>query len=368
LAERAQCVLVEGGKLSGGHSGAIFPVEPESKVPIQTISCVPAALPENHFRQFTVVSYRLRILPRTILLDSFDIGKALMQESAHEQHEHVAQRLLQPQPDVHQPSPVSGVTSGSATLLDPLELESLKLVMDASLRVHARHHFFTWTQGLLQNLVKHEALICALRNAEPMSFHVESFSTSPVEPALFSDLFRQDASMVPHLIKTWEENSYRPVVCETGSASPFAQSALWREFNRIGADTVVAHGTYDAFGKPASFFVFACRSQTLGPRQVYCTELIVPFLQQAWVRTQIDRPVIEGAAAAHPAGAGVLTAREQEVLKWVHLGKSNIEIGTILEISPLTVKNHVQKILRKLNVQNRTQAVGKAMALRILTI
>jgi len=41
---------------------------------------------------------------------------------------------------------------------------------------------------------------------------------------------------------------------------------------------------------------------------------------------------------------------------------------TILEISPLTVKNHVQKILRKLNVQNRTQAVGKAMALRILSI
>jgi len=300
-------------------------------------------------------------------LDSFDIGKALMHASAHEQHEHIAQRLLQPQPQVHQPAPVIGVTSGNASLLDPLELESLKLVMDASLRVHARHHFFTWTQGLLQNLVKHEALVCALRNAEPMSFHVESFSTSPLEPALFSDLFRQDASMVPHLIKTWEENSYRPVVCETASASAFAQSALWREFNRIGADSVVAHGTYDAFGKPASFFVFACRSQTLSPRQVYCVELIVPFLHQAWVRTQIDRPV-EGAAAVHPAGAGVLTSREQEVLKWVHLGKSNIEIGTILEISPLTVKNHVQKILRKLNVQNRTQAVGKAMALRILTI
>jgi len=59
---------------------------------------------------------------------------------------------------------------------------------------------------------------------------------------------------------------------------------------------------------------------------------------------------------------------EQEILKWIHVGKSNIEIGTILAISPLTVKNHVQKILRKLNVQNRTQAVGKALALRILSI
>jgi DNA-binding CsgD family transcriptional regulator len=40
----------------------------------------------------------------------------------------------------------------------------------------------------------------------------------------------------------------------------------------------------------------------------------------------------------------------------------------ILKISPLTVKNHVQKILRKLDVLNRTQAVGKALALRVLNI
>lgn len=51
---------------------------------------------------------------------------------------------------------------------------------------------------------------------------------------------------------------------------------------------------------------------------------------------------------------------------WIRLGKSNFEIGTILGISPLTVKNHVQKILRKLNVRNRTQAVGRTLALRFL--
>ena len=141
------------------------------------------------------------------------------------EHQLVVQRRPQP------PAPVNSATSGSPALLDPLELESFKLIIDASLRVYARPHFFTWTQGLLQNLVKHEALICALRDAEPMSFHVESFSTSPLEPALFSDMFRQDTSMVPHIIKTWEENSYQPVVCDTGKASPYAQSALSREFD-----------------------------------------------------------------------------------------------------------------------------------------
>lgn len=261
---------------------------------------------------------------------------------------------------------VSSVSPPNVSLLDPLDLEALMLNIEASLRVHARHQLFTWTQGLLQNLVKHELLVCTLRNAEPMTFHVDSFAMSMPDLGRFGDMFRQDTSVVPHLIKTWEDNHFQPVICETGEDSPFAGSAFARELNRIGANTLLAHGTYDVFGKLVSFFIFACQTGTIGARQVYFAELVVPYLHLAWVRSQVNRP--SESADASPAGAGLLTPREQEILRWIHLGKSNIEIGAILEISPLTVKNHVQKILRKLNVQNRTQAVGKAMALRILSI
>ena len=71
-------------------------------------------------------------------------------------------------------------------------------------------------------------------------------------------------------------------------------------------------------------------------------------------------------SADKASSQSVLTVRELDILKWIYLGKSNFEIGAILKISPLTVKNHVQKTLRKLNVLNRTQAVGKALALRIV--
>ncbi len=54
-----------------------------------------------------------------------------------------------------------------------------------------------------------------------------------------------------------------------------------------------------------------------------------------------------------------LSAREAEILRWIALGKTNPEIGSILNISAFTVKNHVQRILKKLDVTNRTQAVGK---------
>jgi len=51
-----------------------------------------------------------------------------------------------------------------------------------------------------------------------------------------------------------------------------------------------------------------------------------------------------------------LTQRETQVLRHVALGLSNKEIGRSLEISVETVKEHVQNILRKIAVTDRTQA------------
>jgi DNA-binding NarL/FixJ family response regulator len=62
----------------------------------------------------------------------------------------------------------------------------------------------------------------------------------------------------------------------------------------------------------------------------------------------------------------LVTGRECQILEGVRDGKSNREIAKALGLSPLTVKNHVQKILRKLGASNRTQAVTQAMANGVL--
>lgn len=53
-----------------------------------------------------------------------------------------------------------------------------------------------------------------------------------------------------------------------------------------------------------------------------------------------------------------LTQREGEVLAWVAQGKTNTEIATILGITPLTAKKHLENILHKLGVENRTAAAA----------
>lgn len=53
-----------------------------------------------------------------------------------------------------------------------------------------------------------------------------------------------------------------------------------------------------------------------------------------------------------------LTPREREVLEWVTLGKSNWEVGQILDCSTGTVKKHMQRIFDKLGVENRMSAAN----------
>ena len=54
-----------------------------------------------------------------------------------------------------------------------------------------------------------------------------------------------------------------------------------------------------------------------------------------------------------------MSERELDIMRWVCKGKTNGEIGQILDISFFTVKNHLQRIFRKLDVLNRAQAVAK---------
>lgn len=77
----------------------------------------------------------------------------------------------------------------------------------------------------------------------------------------------------------------------------------------------------------------------------------------AWTREELRR--VTGALATPRLSADIevpLTQRESEVLRQMALGLTNKEIAKALSISYETVKEHVQHILRKIGVTDRTQA------------
>lgn len=79
----------------------------------------------------------------------------------------------------------------------------------------------------------------------------------------------------------------------------------------------------------------------------------------AWLERSLEaarRSYSEPGSPFHP-----LSEREMEVLHCVVRGQSNKEIAALLGISHQTVKNHITSILRKFNVEDRTQAVVYAL-------
>jgi DNA-binding NarL/FixJ family response regulator len=77
---------------------------------------------------------------------------------------------------------------------------------------------------------------------------------------------------------------------------------------------------------------------------------------EAPLRSELRRLASRSAETAEDSADVILTQREREVLRHMALGLSNKEIGKALEISVDTVKEHVQNILRKIQVSDRTQA------------
>ncbi|MPY23229.1 LuxR family transcriptional regulator [Shewanella psychropiezotolerans] len=82
---------------------------------------------------------------------------------------------------------------------------------------------------------------------------------------------------------------------------------------------------------------------SLNTEQLATLELINAVSAQAM--TRLMHPVEE------------LTKREREILAWSSEGKSSWEIGMICSITERTVKFHLKNIYKKLNVQNRAQAI-----------
>jgi DNA-binding NarL/FixJ family response regulator len=82
--------------------------------------------------------------------------------------------------------------------------------------------------------------------------------------------------------------------------------------------------------------------------------LLAPSVTRRLIQEFARQP---GAAAPPPAPLGTLTQREREVLALIGGGLSNGEIAARLYISQATVKTHVKRILMKLGLRDRVQAV-----------
>jgi DNA-binding CsgD family transcriptional regulator len=195
--------------------------------------------------------------------------------------------------------------------------------------------FFLWSQGPLQALLPHAVLVCAQLGADGGVVRSAAWHSAVMAEAEVRGLSDPRQGQVARLAQAWRAGGRRVAII----------------------DGVLVHGSAAGGG---SFFALFRASWPDPARQAYVLELLLPYLHAHWLALP------DGTQAAPAGAARAASARELEVLHWVSIGKSNEEVGQILGISGGTVKSHLQRIYKLLGVSNRTQAVSRGIALRLL--
>jgi transcriptional regulator EpsA len=250
---------------------------------------------------------------------------------------------------------------------DAVDAANLMAALAEGLRIRRRVEFFAWTQSSLQDLIPHGMLLCGLPRSSGGRMFFDYFHHVPIHPKVLARLCHPRQGLAAEMVDLWLSAGAEPLSIGPGVPGT-SQGRLALELVSLGLGDLICHGIPNAqIGAGVHCFLgFVALPTAPTLRDRHLIELLVPHVFNAYCRALSPerQPVRRGTDL--PDGEQIVTDREVEILKWVREGKSNQEIGMILNISPLTVKNHVQKILRKLQASNRAQAVSKAIALKLL--
>ncbi len=239
-----------------------------------------------------------------------------------------------------------------------------------SLQVKCHLQLMLWLQGDFQRSLPHQIFIAAWGDFSRGLVQHDVVSTLPALRT--SRIANRDISQfTSHLFHRWLGHGAAPFAArfENLTLSPDGTG-------RDGLDafttmrSVLVHGIRDARGRHDCIYIFLNNDPVVGPQALDHLRIMLPFVDTA-VRQVEHLPCqnVEDAAPQEPDipdAAGCIAAtdlqlssRELEIMDWVRMGKTNYEVGKILDISTFTVKNHLQRIFRKLEVTNRAQAAAQ---------
>lgn len=238
-----------------------------------------------------------------------------------------------------------------------------------TLAVDVRSHFdvLTWLQGDVQRYLPHDILIAAWGHFDLGAIRHDIVSALP---GVRSRASNPDAlaPLLLTLFGRWTESDKQPFVLSAGQGGFVLQDQ--GQHCALGAAmqtmrSAIVHGITDERSNHHCLYVAFSARENVSDAERGAMAVALPYIDSALRRvTHLPHQAYHQAGAASTPAAQAqpahdLTEREAEVLSWVTLGKTNPEIGSILSISEFTVKNHMQRVFKKLEVNNRAQAVGK---------
>lgn len=252
----------------------------------------------------------------------------------------------------------------SLVILSKLEQEYLLRIIESSLQVGDLRQFFLWTQGQLQALLPHQLMVCMQFAPDGSLQRIEPVHGSVIDERALAQLCDPRVGLALRLARHCTAGDALPCMADLadmGAAGEARAFAPFRdELKHCGYHNLILDGSGALAGDTTVFALFGLPMRP-GPRHAYFLALLLPTLHLALVRLARQAPARRQGRA--PAARRPLSGREADIVSWLREGKRNDEIGALLGISTLTVKNHLQRIYRLLDVHNRTEAVARCAGL-----
>jgi DNA-binding CsgD family transcriptional regulator len=236
------------------------------------------------------------------------------------------------------------------------EVEQTRLVraIETAIDVHLRDQFRAWMSGPFRDLLPHESMVC-LEIGDQGQFHlVEFLQHSLIEAEIIDFICNPAHGLAVRLTRLFRSKARMSYAV----ASPLFESLLEsytgnRHPEAVPVSNAVVHRTRFLSGAEYHFILFNVPPEHL-EHSPHLFKLLSSHLKMA-----LSRVINTEEMKSHVS----LTDRELEMLRWMADNKSRREIAVALGISPITVKNHISKIYRKLDVENRADAVARGLGI-----
>jgi transcriptional regulator EpsA len=250
--------------------------------------------------------------------------------------------------------------------LSPEDLPHYHRVVTHSVTVRSHFDMLIWLQDDMQRYLPHDIMLAAWGDFEKTDLQHDIISpllsvrSRNADPEIIAPLLRA-------LFSRWVEFGFQAFTIEADdngfplqyTSRPCALSEAVKTM-RSG----MVHGIKDEQANHHCLYIIFSSQASYSERARFAMPMLLPYIDSALRQvTQLPRQVTAVEPVPPEISFKDLTKREIQILFWVALGKTNPEIGKILFISGHTVKNHMQRVFKKLNVVNRAQAVGSYKAL-----
>ncbi len=160
----------------------------------------------------------------------------------------------------------------------------------------------------------------------------------------------------PFMQHTLKGGGHTPMILSDFlSVRQFRETPTYLDGHRtFGADREMAVMVRPQNPRTFAAVSFCRRGGDFSERDRLLLHLLRPHFEQAHSNAELASTWMNGRVAPQPRYH--LTPRESEIATWLAQGKTNAEIALILNARPRTIEKHVERILEKLGVENRTAA------------